>query len=162
MTDTKLRKHLVQLLRGSDAHISLQDALQDFPIDKAGIRPTGSPHSAWELLEHLRIAQEDIALFSGVRGGGERPEGYVELKFPDDLWPASPGPADEQAWLQSVAAVERDLDEFIRFLEDPKHDLFTPFRWGDGQTLLREALLIADHNAYHAGQLMLVRRMLSE
>jgi hypothetical protein len=153
VSDTVLRQHLVRLLREAQAHITFADAVKDFPVDKAGIRPAGSPHSAWELLEHIRIAQDDIVRFSdGID--------YVPLKWPDDYWPASPAPRDRAEWDKSVAAVETDLERFVYLLEDPKRDLLQPFPWGDGQTLLREALLIADHNAYHVGQLILVRRMI--
>ncbi|HET8548881.1 MAG TPA: DinB family protein, partial [Bryobacteraceae bacterium] len=132
------------------------DAVRDFPVERAGIRPAGSPHSAWELLEHLRIAQHDILCFS------MGPEKYVELKWPDDYWPSSAGPSSAAEWGKSVAAVRRDLDSFIRLLRASERDLFEPFSWGTGQTLLREALLIADHNAYHLGQLVLIHRMLGK
>jgi hypothetical protein len=167
MRDTELRKQLVELLRGEQAHISFQKTVKDFPVTKAGIRPAGSPHSAWELLEHLRIAQEDIARFSGVADerlpatiGTNYPKGYEELTWPAGYWPKSPAPADASQWNKSVAGVQQDLDSFISLVEDPERNLFEPFPWGDRQTLLREALLLADHNAYHVGQLVLVRRML--
>jgi hypothetical protein len=152
--EASLRKHLIDLLQGGNAHITFADAVKRFPADRAGVRPSGSPHSAWELLEHLRIAQEDIVRFS--RG----PKGYVELKWPDDYWPPSPAPKSTAEWKKSVDAVRHDLEEFIALLNDPGRNLFEAFPWGSGQTLLREALLIADHNSYHVGQLMLVRRML--
>jgi hypothetical protein len=153
VSDAVLRQHLIRLLRDAQAHITFGDAVKDFPVEKAGIRPAGSPHSAWELLEHIRIAQDDIVRFSGGTD-------YVPLKWPDDYWPASPAPRNRGEWDKSVAAVEADLERFVGLLEDPKRDLFQPLPWGQGQTLLREALLIADHNAYHVGQLMLLRRML--
>jgi hypothetical protein len=153
LKDAALRKQLADLLQGGNAHITMADALKNFPVERAGVRPAGAPHSAWELLEHLRIAQRDIVAFSG---GME----YVELKWPDDYWPAAPGPGSPQQWQQSVEAIRRDLDRFVELLNDDTRDLFAPFPWGEGQTLLREALLIADHNAYHLGQLMLVRREL--
>lgn len=151
--DADLRKHVLALLDGGGAHITFADAVKAFPVKQAGIRPNGSPHSAWELLEHLRIAQEDIVIFSE---GGD----YVQPAWPDDYWPASPAPAGELEWNASVAAIKKDLARFVTILQDPGRDLFEPFPWGTGQTLLREALLIADHNAYHLGQLMLLRRML--
>lgn len=167
MPDRDLRKHLTELLAGGEAHIRFEDAIKGFPADKAGIRPPGSPHSAWELLEHIRIALEDIALFSGVeeapsraRNSRELPKGYVALDWPDDYWPKSPGPSDEDQWSKSVASIQQTLARFTRLVEDPERDLFEPFPWGNGQTLLREALLIADHNSYHLGQLVLVRRMI--
>ena len=151
--DKDLRKHLLQLLEGSEAHITFQDAVKNFPVDKAGLRPEGSPHSAWELLEHIRIALDDILRFSTSE------KGHVPLKWPDDYWPKSPAPHDEAQWKESVATIEKDLAAFLKLVKDPERDLFEPFPWGDGQTLLREALLVADHNAYHVGQLVLVRRM---
>jgi hypothetical protein len=151
--DADLRRHVIAVLEEGNAHITFADALKDFPVERAGVRPEGSPHSAWELLEHLRIAQADIVLFS-------RGKDYVELKWPDDYWPASPAPKSKAEWEGSVDAVDKDLAQFIDMVKDKRRDLFEPFPWGDGQTLLREALLIADHNSYHLGQLMLVRRML--
>lgn len=149
-----IRKHLRQLLEGGQAHITMHEALQGFPVDGAGVRPAGAPHSAWELLEHIRIAQQDILHFS------EGPDRYVSLKWPDDYWPASPAPDSPEAWTKSAAAIRRDLAAFLRLVDDPQRDLFEPFPWGDGQTLFREAVLIADHASYHLGQLMLVRRIL--
>lgn len=151
--ETGLRRHLAALLTGGNAHITFQDAVAEFPVDKAGIRPNGSPHSPWELLEHLRIAQHDILLFS-------RSADYVEPKWPDDYWPTSPAPRTKAEWDRSVASVREDLSAFLELLNDPRRNLFDPFPWGNGQTLLREALLIADHNSYHLGQLMLLRRMI--
>jgi hypothetical protein len=144
---------LIALLQGGDAHITFADAIKDFPVARAGIRPQGSSHSAWELLEHLRIAQADIVRFS-------HDANYVEPKWPDDYWPSSPSPEGKRQWDASVNSVREDLARFIETLKDERRDLFKPFPWGSGQTLLREALLIADHNSYHLGQLMLVRRMI--
>jgi DinB superfamily len=163
--DTELRKHLLDLLRGGQAHITFEKVVKDFPVDKAGIRPAGSPHSAWELLEHIRIAQEDIARFSGAMAeqpgvADQAPKSYVELDWPDDYWPKSPAPRNAEEWHKSIHAIRTDLAAFVRLLERPESDLFAVFPWGSGQTLLREALLIADHNAYHLGQLLLVRRMI--
>jgi hypothetical protein len=151
--DSSLRHHLTALLTGGDAHITFTDAIEDFPVEHAGLRPKGSPHSAWELLEHLRIAQADILLFSQSRD-------YVELKWPDDYWPASHAPASAREWETSVAAIRADLGKFTEIVNDEGRDLFEPFPWGKGQTLLREALVIADHNSWHLGQLMLIRRMI--
>lgn len=151
--DAALRQHLRELLTAGNAHITFDDAVRDFPIGQVGVRASGSPHSAWELLEHIRIAQRDILLFSL---GPEH--GYEELKWPDDYWPASPAPADPKHWSKSIESCREDLKAFLSLLEHG--DLYVPFAWGQGQTLLREALLIADHNAYHVGQIMLLRRML--
>jgi hypothetical protein len=151
--DTALRDHLVELLRGGHAHATFADAVRKFPVDKAGERPEGSPYSSWELLEHLRIAQNDIIRFS-------QSADHKSPKWPEGYWPASPAPPDAKAWRDSVHRFEADLGEFESMVRDPARDLYTAFPWGDGQTLLREALLIADHNAYHIGQIVLVRRLL--
>jgi hypothetical protein len=142
-------------LQGGHAHAGFDAAVRGFPVDRAGVRPPGSPHSAWELLEHTRIAQNDILRFSLSAD-------YESLKWPEAYWPGSPAPEDERAWDRSVRAFRKDLAEFEELVRDPKRDLHAAFLWGDGQTLLREALLIADHNAYHLGQLVLVRRLLGE
>jgi hypothetical protein len=151
--DAAVRKHLLALLRGGQAHATFDDTVGGFPLDKAGVRPAGLPHSAWELLEHLRIAQNDILLFS-------RSADYKAIKWPDDYWPRSQRPDRDSQWEESAQAVRDDLAEFEKLLQDPARDLYAPFPWGKGQTLLREALLIADHNSYHLGQLLLVRRAL--
>jgi hypothetical protein len=151
--DAALRKHLVELLSGGHAHATFDDTVHGFPLDKIGVRPQGMPHSGWELLEHIRIALEDILAFS-------RSSDYHAIRWPDDYWPGSPQPERETQWQESVNACRKDMAEFLKLVEDPKRDLYEPFSWGDGQTLLREALLIADHNSYHLGQLLLVRRAL--
>lgn len=164
--DTELRRHLIQLLTEGNAHMTFEDVVKDFPVEKAGIRPAGSPHSAWELVEHLRIALEDIVLFSGALNeplqskGRENPTGYVALDWPTDYWPKEAAPKDADQWNRSVAAIQENLKVFVRLIEDPKRNLFEPFPWGDGQTLLREALLIADHNSWHLGQIIFLRRVL--
>jgi hypothetical protein len=150
---TALRDQLLELLRGGQAHISLDDAVNGFPLDLVGIRPEGSPHSAWELLEHMRIALEDILRFS-QSGDHESPP------WPKGYWPSSPAPKDQAAWPNCIRLIHENMAEFEALLGDPERDLFQKFSWGEGQTLLREALLIADHNAYHLGQLVLVRRLL--
>ncbi len=151
--DTALREQLIALLDGGHAHATFDGAVRGFPVDQAGKRPKGLPYSAWELLEHMRIAQNDILRFS-ISAEYESP------KWPEGYWPPKPGPEKESDWARSVRAIRKDLAEFQALLRDPKQDLYRKFPWGDGQTLLREALLIADHNAYHIGQLVLVRRLL--
>ncbi len=151
--DASLRSHLIELLEGGHAHAAFDQALRGFPVDRAGMRPKGSPHSAWELLEHMRLAQNDILRFSLSAD-------YESPKWPEGYWPASPAPEDERAWGRSVRGFRKDLASFEELVRDPKRDLHAKFPWGDGQTLLREALLIADHNSYHLGQFVLVRRLL--
>jgi hypothetical protein len=150
--DSALRKQLIEMLRGGHAHATFEAAVKDFPVEKAGTRPQGLPYSAWELLEHLRIAQEDILRFSQTAD-------HASPKWPEGYWPANPAPASPGEWQKSVRAFEKDLAEFQALVEDPGQDLYRAFPWGDGQTLLREAMLIVDHNAYHIGQLVLVRRL---
>jgi uncharacterized damage-inducible protein DinB len=151
--DDALRKQLVAMLRKSEAHAGFDKAVARFPAAQRGTRPAGSPHSAWELLEHIRIAQHDILEFS-------RSENYVEKKWPDDYWPKSPAPPVDADWDRSLQAVSADREAFVELLNDPARDLNAPFPWGQGQTLLREAMLIIDHNAYHVGEIVLLRRLL--
>lgn len=153
MSHKQLREQLVDLLRGGNAHVTFGAAVDRFPIEKACIRPDGMLHSAWELLEHMRIAQKDILEFS-------RSAEYVSPDWPEGYWPAAAAPARESDWHGSVQSFLDDRTVFERLVRDEAQDLYKPFPWGQGQTLLREALLVADHNAYHLGQLMLVRRAL--
>jgi hypothetical protein len=135
------------------AHLSFAEALVDFPAALRGVKPTGAPHSAWELLEHMRIAQEDILDFS------RNPE-YRDKTFPNDYWPPSEAPPSDQAWQESVRQFESDLEQMRELVAHPARDLFAAIPHGTGQTLLREALLVADHNAYHLGQLVFLRKLL--
>ncbi len=148
-----LRNHLDTLLGMEGAHISFRAAVTGFPAAQRGAKPHGAPHSAWELLEHLRLAQEDILDFS-------RNPGYQERIFPDDYWPPTPEPPSAAAWEESVRRFEQDLAEMRQLIADPARDLFAPIPHGDGQTLLREALVLADHNSYHLGQFMFLRKTL--
>ncbi|HZP03766.1 MAG TPA: DinB family protein [Terracidiphilus sp.] len=151
--DASLRQHLLDLLTGSNAHADFEAAVKDLPADLRGKRPKGADHSPWELLEHLRIAQWDILDFS-------RNPKYEQQPWPGSYWPSSPTPPDEKAWDKSVRAFRKDLKTFCDLIADPNTDLYAKIPHGDGQTILREALLIADHNAYHVGQLILVRKLL--
>ena len=151
-----LRRQLIDLLNGGQAHATLEDVIADFPAAHRSTVPPNLPYSAWQLVEHLRIAQRDILHFSAPPTGG-----YHPMRWPLDYWPQSPEPSTDHAWEQSVAAIHADLKHFIAIIENPNSDLYKPFRWGDGQNLLREALLIADHNAYHLGQLVILRRFLN-
>jgi hypothetical protein len=151
--DASLRQHLLELLKGGSAHTSFQDAIQDFPAELRGKRPKGSPHSPWELLEHMRIAQLDILEFS-------RDPKHVSPKWPEGYWPESPEPPDEKAWDRSVHSFCQELQTMGALVADDSVDLYARIPHGDGQTVLREALLLADHNAYHLGQLVLLRRIL--
>ncbi len=149
----RLRAQLIRLLGWEDAHVGLEAALSSVPMEHRGTRPAGMPHSLWELLEHVRRTQRDILDF--CRGAA-----YVEPAWPDDYWPPSPAPSTAEAWDESVAAVRSDREALQRLAADPALDLFATIPHGTGQTYLRELLVVADHNAYHVGQLVLVRRML--
>lgn len=149
--DESLREHLVRFLDWDNAHLRFDDAVRDFPAALRGTRPAGAPHSPWELLEHLRIALVDILDYT-------LDSSAVSPEFPAGYWPGSQTPPDEHAWDASVAAYREALGRFARLLEDRSIDLFAPNP--DGKTPLREVLLAADHNAYHVGQLVLVRKAL--
>lgn len=149
----ELRRNLLELLEGKFAHIGLETALRDFPVEHMNTLIENSPHTAWELLEHLRLAQWDILDFSVNPG-------YREMTFPDDYWPKEAG--TERSWKDSVGQILADLQAMRDLVSDESNDLFAPFPWGSGQTLMREAMLAADHNAYHLGQLMLLRRILEK
>jgi DinB superfamily len=151
--DKALRDHLLELLEGKSAHIGLEPALKDFPADKINEKVGGSPHTAWQLLEHIRIAQWDILDFS-------RNANYKQMKWPDDYWPKKDGTADQ--WHDSLRQVLSELQEMRDLVANASVDLFAKIPWGNGQTILREALLIADHNAYHLGQIVLINRMLEK
>ncbi|MHB2017271.1 MAG: DinB family protein, partial [Candidatus Xenobia bacterium] len=142
--DKMLRQHLDKLLAGGQAHTRFEDGVAHMPFDEQGARIDGYPHSAWELLEHLRIAQWDILDFS------RNPE-YQGMAWPQEYWPKTPAPPDQTSWKQSVAAFQRDHQAMRDLVMDPKTDLYAKIPWGDGQTVLREVLLVADHNAYHLG-----------
>ncbi|HEY1985818.1 MAG TPA: DinB family protein [Terracidiphilus sp.] len=151
--DGALRKQLVELIKGGNAHTSFEDAIRDFPAELRGKRPKGAAHSPWEELEHMRIAQLDILEFS-------RDGKHKSPKWPDEYWPVKPEPPDDKAWDRSVHTFCEELQSMCALVADQSTDLYAPIPHGDGQTILREALLVADHNAYHLGQLVLLRRML--
>jgi hypothetical protein len=154
--EQELRKNLESLLEGGEAHIELDTALDDWPEALRGVRPHGAPHSAWELLEHMRIAQWDILEFS------RNPE-HRSPDFPSGYWPPSSAPPDAAAWERSVEALRKDREALRALAGAPPSKLFARVSHPEAEerhTLLREVLLAADHNAYHLGQLVLLRRML--
>jgi DinB superfamily len=153
MDDAVIRDYLARYLDWHEAHAHWTDVLKNIPVKDQGKRPKGAPYSPWELLEHMRIAQHDILDFC-------RNPKYAALEWPADYWPPKPAPPDAAAWGKSVKAFERDLKEMQQLVANPKTDLEKPIPQGSGQTILREALLVADHNAYHLGELVLVRRLL--
>ena len=149
--DKSLRDHLLYLLKGGGAHISFDDAMGDWTLQLASVKVANFPHTAWMLLEHMRLAQWDILDFS-------RNPKHVSPPWPEGYWPASEAPTDEKAWTASMAAFKKDLRTMQQLVSDRKTDLYARIPWGDGQTILREALLLADHNAYHLGQLVMLRK----
>jgi DinB family protein len=148
-----LRQHLVDLLRGGNAHAKFDEVIARVPQKLRGQKPPGFPHSPWMLLEHLRIAQRDILDFS-------RNKNHVSPNWPDGYWPRTEAPPRSAAWSASVSDFRKDLKAMQSLVANPKTDLHARIPWGEGQTILREALLVADHNAYHLAQLVDVRRLL--
>lgn len=153
--DTSLRSHLVQLLTARQAHGTFDDAVEGLAPTARGTRPDDLPYSVWELVEHVRIAQHDILEFC------RNPE-YEQPAWPEDYWPGAPAPPSDEAWTRSVDQVRADLQAMCELVRDPEIDLHDEIPHGDGQTYLREAMLVADHNAYHVGQIITVRRLLGE
>ena len=148
-----LREHLVELLCARNAHADLEAALSGFPAKLRGKKPRGAPHTAWQLLEHIRIAQWDILEFT-------RNPKHVSPAWPDGYWPKTAAPPRRAAWNESVRRVRADLKAMQMLVGNKKTRLFARIPHVTGQTVLREALLLADHNAYHVGQLVLLRRLL--
>jgi hypothetical protein len=148
-----LRTHLLKLLDSQDAHANFDRTIQDLPSELRGEQPLHLPYSPWELVEHLRFTQRDILDFC-------RDQGYTEPKWPDEYWPSSAAPPTPGAWDASIAAFRADLEAMKGLVGDPGIDLFAEIPHRQGQTYLREVLLVADHNAYHVGQLVAVRRLL--
>ena len=151
--EAALREHIVNLLSLGNAHATFEQAVKGLPAELRGTRPKGAEHSPWEILEHLRIAQWDILEFS-------RDAKHQSPDWPTGYWPQSAAPPDEKAWDKSVRAFRRDLKGMCALVQDETTNLYAKIPHGDGQTILREALLTADHNAYHVGELVLVRRLL--
>jgi hypothetical protein len=151
--ERSLRQHLVDLLKGGNAHAGFDDVIEGMPPQLRRQKPPGLPHSPWMLLEHLRIAQHDILDFSRNRK-------HVSPAWPEGYWPHSEAPPSSAAWAASVKNFRKDLKAMQNLVTNPKTDLHARIPWGEGQTILREALLVADHNAYHLAQMVDVRRLL--
>lgn len=148
-----MREHLLYLLKGGGAHVNFDAALKGLPVTLRGKRPRGAAHSPWEILEHMRIAQWDILEFS-------RDAEHVSPKWPEGYWPKTAAPPNGKAWAATVRAFQKDLEAMRALAADESVDLLARIPHGDGQTVLREAMLVADHNAYHLGELVTVRRLL--
>ena len=151
--DKIIREHLLFLLKGGGAHAKFEDVLDNVPVKLRGQKAEGLPHTIWMLLEHMRIAQWDILDFS-------RNSKYKSLAWPDGYWPKTGAPPSTGAWDESIKQFHADEKELQDLVADPKTDLYEKIAWGEGQTILREALLVADHNAYHLAQIVDVRRSL--
>ena len=150
-----LRSHVLELLRGGHAHVNLETTLKGLPAKLRGKKPKGAEHTLWQLLEHIRIGQWDILEFS-------RNPKHVSPPWPKGYWPATETPPSASAWNKSLRRVREDLKSMEKLVASQKTDLLAKIPHGDGQTVLREALLLADHNAYHVGQMVLLRRLLGE
>lgn len=153
--DQLLREQLVESMKKGIAHVDILSALKEFPEALYGKKPRGADHSAWQLLEHIRFSLNDLLVFS------TDPK-YVAQKWPDAYWPKQDAPKDADAWKTSVKGLKADLDEFEKLIRNPESNLYAPIPWGEGQTLLREVLLAIDHNSYHLGQLVMLRKQLGD
>jgi len=151
--DKALRDHLLFLLRGGGAHLGLDDFVADFPVELCGRKIDGLPYTPWQVLEHMRIAQWDILEFS-------RDASHKSPKFPEGYWPKSNELGNTELWYETIDKFRADLNQMEAIVADPANDLFAGIPHGDGQTILREALLVADHNAYHLGALAVMSRTL--
>ena len=149
--DDPLRQFLAAFLDWKEAHAGFDSAIADLPAKLRGTRPEGAPYSVWELVEHIRLAQRDILDFC-------RDAHYQEKQWPDAYWPRTPAPPSAKDWDESLRQYHADVEAFKRLVADPGFDLFAKVPWGSGQTHIREAVLTADHTAYHVGQIVPVRR----
>jgi hypothetical protein len=151
--DKALREQLLNAMRGEQSHIDFESAVSDFPAERRGMKPESAPHTAWQLLEHMRIAQHDILEFS-------RDPSHKSPKWPEGYWPKTAAPPNQLAWDESLATFRQEAKTMEGLILDPKQDLFKPIEGGSGQTLLREALVLAAHNSYHLGQIVYLKKML--
>lgn len=151
--DRALREQLVKFLRGGEAHADLDSVLDDFPVEARGTKPKGAAHTAWQQVEHIRRTLEDLFEFS-------TDSHYTPKKWPDDYWPKEAAPDSSAAWSASVKAVRKTMADFEGLVRNPETNLYAAIPWGDGQTILREALLVGQHTSYHVGQLVALRREL--
>ena len=153
-TETTLRDHLVKLLTSAWAHVTAEDGIAGVPADLRGTQLPGHAHTLWQLLEHLRICQDDLVEYS-------RDPNHLSPDFPVGYWPESEAPEDEEAWEASVASFRKGLQDMVELVSDPSRDLMEVLPWSeDGHTLLREVLILADHNAYHVGQIVQLKKAL--
>ena len=151
--DQSLREHVLDVLRGEGAHLTFEDFVADFPVELCGHQVEGLPYTAWQVLEHLRIAQWDILEFS-------RDPKHVSPKWPEGYWPPQDQAGTRELWQETVKKFRNDLKQMQDLVADPSTDLLAKIRRGSGQTIFREALLVADHNSYHLGALVVMARIL--
>jgi hypothetical protein len=151
--EIEVRKHLVSLLNSQHAHVSIQKAMAEIPLEKLGETQPDFPYSLWQQIEHTRLAQKDIVDYT-------LNDNYQPLQWPGDYWPEATSPENEKAYHDCLNSFDQDLDRMTDHINNPKNDLYESFAYGEGHNLLREALLLADHNAYHAGQIILLRKIL--
>jgi uncharacterized damage-inducible protein DinB len=151
--DRALRAQLVEFLRSASAHAELKTVVDDFPEKLRGHKPKGAPHSAWQQLEHIRIALHDLYDFS------TNPN-YVQAEWPEAYWPKEAAPPDNHAWEKSVRAVKKEIADFEKLIGDPETNLYATIPWGTGQTILREVLLAGQHTSYHLGQIVSLKKEL--
>ncbi len=149
----ELREQLVELVRGGSAHADVKSALADFPADRRAAKPEGAPYNAWQLLWHINFTLHDLLLFC------TDPK-YLSPKWPGEYWPRDEQPPNEDAWDATLRALHADLAAFEKMIMDPAENMYSTIPWGDGQTVLREILLAADHTSYHLGQIVLLRKLL--
>jgi hypothetical protein len=151
--DKALRKHLLEFLRGGNAHVDVATVVDDFAEELYGRKPKGAPYTPWQLLEHIRFTVSDLLLFS------TDPK-YSAPKWPDDYWPTEDTPPSKDDWKKSIKALKSDFAAFEKLVQDPDSNLYAEIPWGEGQTLLREVMLACTHTSYHLGELVLLRRQL--
>jgi len=151
--DEIVRKQLIKLLQEAQAHASFDEAIKGLPEKLRSVVPENLPYSIWQIVEHIRITQWDILEFS-------RDANHKSPKWPEKYWPKEKAPKDDKQWEDTIKQIKADQGEFVELLKDEQNDLYEPFSWGDGQNLLREAMLIADHNSYHTGEIIVIRRLL--
>ncbi|OJV12867.1 MAG: ABC transporter [Dyadobacter sp. 50-39] len=149
----KLINELTDLVKGGNAHVTLEEALSGIPADQRAVTPANLPYSIWQLVEHIRIAQKDIVDFSISKD-------YQTLIWPDEYWPQPTDQVSDAQWEESVKQINNDQQRFFNLLHDEQRDLFSPLPWGSGQNIVREAMLIADHNSYHTAEIIVARRLL--
>jgi len=151
--DQVLRDQLIEMLTGEHAHVNFDNAIKGIPEKLIGVRPDKIPYSIWQITEHIRITQWDILEFS-------RKEQHISPKWPQGYWPKNEAPQDISEWKESLRLIKNNRDSLIEMIADHNNDLLRPFPYGQGQNLLREALLVIDHTSYHTGEIIVVRRLL--